>query len=232
MKKIIIIPASGIGSRMNADIPKQYLTLANGMTVLDTTISVFVQLDWVDHIIVAVSVHDQWFKYSQWAKHPKVLQCWGGQTRAHSVYNALVELKSIASAADRIFVHDAARPCVDIADIEQLDHQLDTQEIAVGLLAAPAFETVKEANSHHQVVKTLARSQIWLAQTPQVAPYEMLKLAYAKCFEESFEVTDEASALEYNGLLPLLVEGKRSNVKITVEDDLAFANYYLDSTSI
>ena len=227
MKKIVIIPASGIGTRMNAGIPKQYLHLTNGRTVLDTTISVFAQLNWVDHIIVTVSVHDQWFKHSQWVRHPKVLKCWGGQTRAHSVYNALIELKSIADPADRVFVHDAARPCVDIADIERLNEYLDEQEIGIGLLAAPAFETVKEANSHHQVVKTLPRNQIWLAQTPQAAPYEMLKLAYAKCFEECFEVTDEASALEYNGLLPHLVEGKRSNIKITVEDDLAFANYYL-----
>lgn len=227
VKKIVIIPASGIGARMNVELPKQYLKLSNDKTILDNTIAVFAHATWADHIVVAISINDKWFARSEYAKHPKVLQCWGGQTRAHSVYNALLELGSIASAADRIFVHDAARPCVLLSDVEHLDAYLDDQDIPVGLLATPAFETVKEANIYQQVIKTLPRQYIWLAQTPQVAPYEMLKLAYAKCFEDGFEVTDDASALEYNGLLPHLVEGKRSNIKITVEDDLAFANYYL-----
>lgn len=144
-----------------------------------------------------------------------------------------------------VLIHDAARPCVNPSDIEKLitqttqqfsqqSHQQSQQEhgqeSAGGLLAVPVRDTVKHIiHAQDQVLaqKTLDRSQLWLAQTPQIFPLATLYNYLTQAIEQTIAFTDEASLFEHFGKQPLLVEGSQSNIKLTFPEDLQFAQVYL-----
>lgn len=142
-----------------------------------------------------------------------------------------------------VLIHDAARPCVNPSDIEKLitqttqqflqqSHQQSQQEqeSAGGLLAVPVRDTVKQIiYAQDQVLsqKTLDRSQLWLAQTPQIFPLATLYDYLTQAIEQTIAFTDEASLFEHFGKQPLLVEGSHSNIKLTFPEDLQFAQVYL-----
>jgi len=144
-----------------------------------------------------------------------------------------------------VLIHDAARPCVNPSDIEKLitqtmqqfsqqSHQQSqqerAQESAGGLLAVPVRDTVKQIiHAQDQVLsqKTLDRSQLWLAQTPQIFPLATLYDYLTQAIEQTIAFTDEASLFEHFGKQPLLVEGSHSNIKLTFPEDLQFAQVYL-----
>ena len=144
-----------------------------------------------------------------------------------------------------VLIHDAARPCVNPSDIEKLitqttqqfsqqSHQQlqqeQKQESAGGLLAVPVRDTVKQIiHSQDKVLaqKTLDRSQLWLAQTPQIFPLATLYDYLTQAIEQTIAFTDEASLFEHFGKQPLLVEGSHSNIKLTFPEDLQFAQVYL-----
>ena len=144
-----------------------------------------------------------------------------------------------------VLIHDAARPCVNPSDIEKLitqttqqfsqqSHQQSqqerAQESAGGLLAVPVRDTVKQiipAQDQVLAQKTLDRSQLWLAQTPQIFPLATLYDYLTQAIEQTIAFTDEASLFEHFGKQPLLVEGSHSNIKLTFPEDLQFAQVYL-----
>lgn len=144
-----------------------------------------------------------------------------------------------------VLIHDAARPCVNPSDIEKLitqttqqflqqshqqSQQEQKQESAGGLLAVPVRDTVKQIiHSQDKVLaqKTLDRSQLWLAQTPQIFPLATLYDYLTQAIEQTIAFTDEASLFEHFGKQPLLVEGSHSNIKLTFPEDLQFAQVYL-----
>ena len=132
-----------------------------------------------------------------------------------------------------VLIHDAARPCVNPSDIEKLITQTTqqfSQQSAGGLLAVPVRDTVKQIiHSQDQVLaqKTLDRSQLWLAQTPQIFPLATLYDYLTQAIEQTIAFTDEASLFEHFGKQPLLVEGSHSNIKLTFPEDLQFAQVYL-----
>ena len=140
-----------------------------------------------------------------------------------------------------VLIHDAARPCVNPSDIEKLitqttqqflqqSQQKQVQESAGGLLAVPVRDTVKQIiHSQDKVLaqKTLDRSQLWLAQTPQIFPLATLYDYLTQAIEQTIAFTDEASLFEHFGEQPLLVEGSHSNIKLTFPEDLQFAQVYL-----
>ena len=138
-----------------------------------------------------------------------------------------------------VLIHDAARPCVNPSDIEKLITQTtqqfsqqsqQEQESAGGLLAVPVRDTVKQIiHSQDKVLaqKTLDRSQLWLAQTPQIFPLATLYDYLTQAIEQTIAFTDEASLFEHFGKQPLLVEGSHSNIKLTFPEDLQFAQVYL-----
>ena len=144
-----------------------------------------------------------------------------------------------------VLIHDAARPCVNPSDIEKLitqttqqflqqshqqSQQKHGQESAGGLLAVPVRDTVKQiihAQDKVLAQKTLDRSQLWLAQTPQIFPLATLYDYLTQAIEQTIAFTDEASLFEHFGKQPLLVEGSHSNIKLTFPEDLQFAQVYL-----
>ncbi|ADA78397.1 2-C-methyl-D-erythritol 4-phosphate cytidylyltransferase [Francisella tularensis] len=225
--KYVIIPAAGIGTRMQLDIPKQYYKLNNGKTILDNTLVKFIDNPLFDKIFVAIAASDNFWNNSLYYNHDKIVVCNGGETRFNSVYNALKVIDERKND-DWVFVHDAARPCVSIDSIIDLYEQTKSSHSQAGILAVRAYETVKQVTKNI-VVKTLARNNIWLAQTPQLSRLGQLEKAFDFCYSNNLvaKVTDEASALEMFGINPIVVECSKKNIKITTKDDLEYANWQL-----
>ena len=221
----VIIPASGIGSRMNADRPKQYLEL-NGKTVLEHTLDCFIHHPRISGVIIAIAEHDEyWSKLKFKTKRP-IITVTGGAERCHSVLNALQGLEALAEEHDWVLVHDAARPCLCKNDLDKLLITMATHPVG-GLLGVPVHDTIKKVDSVALVEKTVDRESLWRALTPQMFRYGMLREALNKALEEDYLVTDDASAIEHAGHAPLMLEGCSDNIKITRPEDLALAEFYL-----
>ena len=123
-------------------------------------------------------------------------------------------------------MHDAARPCITTIDIHHLIDSLKTDEIG-GILALSSHDTLKSVQGDNIIVGTLDRSHIWRALTPQMFRYGLLKNAL-EAAEGNAAITDEASALELQGMQPKIVEGRPDNIKITRPEDLALAQFYME----
>lgn len=219
-----VVPAAGASKRMQADQPKQYLTLA-GKTVLEQTLERLLQADIFSAIAVAISKQDSHWATLACASHEKIILATGGDERADSVLSALKSLRTQATDSDWVLVHDAARPCLTSADIHLLIDTLKNDEVG-GILALPSIDTLKQASTH-KISKTLDRSLIWRALTPQMFRYGMLKQALEET-KGNLTITDESSAIEIKGWQPKIVEGRADNIKITRPEDLALAQFYME----
>ena len=215
----VVIPAAGIGSRMRADRPKQYLQLA-GKTILEHTLDCFLGHPQLRGLVVCVASDDAYWPDLACSTDPRVHRADGGSERADSVLGGLQKLSGLgASDGDWVLVHDAARPNLAIADLNQLLETLADDPVG-GLLAVPARDTLKRANTDGRVQETVDRSVIWQAFTPQMFRLGSLRKALADALASGVAVTDEASALEWAGHHPRLVEGRADNLKITRPEDL------------
>ena len=223
----LIIPASGKGSRMNTVIPKQYLKLENGSTILDQSLQTLLDMDQISGCVVAISDNDEYFMTSSYYSHPKLLAtAIGGPERFHSVLNALISLIEFAKDDDWVLVHDAVRPCIKKEDVEKLINELQNHPIG-GILAVEVVDTLKKVGNE-DVVRTIERNKLYQAQTPQMFRIKLLKKALEKVVEDNGYVTDEAEAIERLGHSIKIVSNSKSNIKITHNDDLKLANYYLN----
>lgn len=221
-----ILPAAGVGSRMQADRPKQYLPL-QGRLLIDHTLQVMLSYPRFAQLVLVLSPDDPYWPSSDHARDPRIIRAAGGAERCHSVLNGLAALDGLAAADDWVVVHDVARPCLRHSDLDTLlDHLADPGAI----LASPVRDTMKRGRAENgQVVidHTVEREQLWHALTPQVFRYAQLQQALQTCLTRGLTVTDEASALEQLGLSPRLVEGRADNIKVTRPDDLALASLFL-----
>jgi len=220
-----VIPAAGVGSRMQADRPKQYLQLEN-KTVLEHTLDCFLHNPLIAGTCIALGDHDEYWQALAFESQDTLIKVQGGQERCHSVFNALLHLMPIADQNDWVLVHDAARPCLRDDDITHLIQSLQYDETG-GLLAIPVRDTMKRANADDEVIETLDRESLWHALTPQMFRLGVLFAAIKKALDNNQLITDEASAIELAGLYPRLIEGHSDNIKITRPDDLQLARFLL-----
>ncbi|MFC5513224.1 2-C-methyl-D-erythritol 4-phosphate cytidylyltransferase [Massilia jejuensis] len=219
-----LIPAAGVGARMAASGPKQYLKIG-GKPMMRHAIDAFLFSELIAHTYVVVSADDPVIDSVVPSHGVTVLRC-GGATRMESVRNGLAALAPTLRENDWVLVHDAARPGLDEALIEKLI--TGTGEHAVGgLLALPVVDTVKRSLGGE--LGTVSREGLWLAQTPQMFRYRLLRDALAAVRDPS-QVTDDASAVEALGLAPKLVEGHPRNLKVTLPQDVRIAEMYLATT--
>ncbi len=222
-----IVPAAGIGYRMQAKQAKQYLMLQD-KTVLETSLEKLLSCSKISKIILVLAEHDQIWQHSCYYQHPKIITVEGGDERFLSVFNGLKYLKQhLAQAHDWVLVHDAARPCVRVDDINQLIQQLANSETG-GLLGFPVTDTLKTVVDK-QVMATLDRRQLWRAFTPQMFRFEKLYQATEFVIKQQLAITDDASAIEAMGWSVAMVLGHADNIKITYPEDLALARFYLQS---
>lgn len=220
-----LIPAAGIGTRMKSELPKQYLEI-DGKTILEHSLSKFLEHPSIDKVVVALHPNDNYWVKLKIANHSKVITVEGGATRAESVLNGLKAIQQQHQQDDWVMVHDAARPCLDAGSIDALI-QAGKESKQGAILAIPSVDTVKLANANQTIDKTLNREQIWLAQTPQYFPVEVLATAIETGLQQGLPITDEASAIEAQGQHPALVIGTRKNIKITEPEDMMLASVWL-----
>lgn len=221
---VAIVPAAGIGSRMQASKPKQYLEI-QGKTLLEHSLQVLLTYPLIERVIVALAENDPYAAQLNILKQPKIQCVIGGASRADSVLNGL---SAVQNSEVWVMVHDAARPCLTH---EALDRLVQVQDKNGAILAIPCVDTIKRSNDNQQIRHTEDRAELWQAQTPQFFPADVLKSALERAFQQGFNVTDEASAMELMGFRPHLIEGERENIKVTHPSDLALATFYLSTRS-
>ena len=232
-----IIPAAGVGARMEASCPKQYLMLTT-RTILEETLAVFQKSEWLDGLYVGIAKEDPYFVLPEEVDldcsgtyRTAIHRTEGGESRAETVFNAMDFILKSAKAVSNseyeavlkswALVHDAARPGLSSTELDQfIDAVLTDNHPYGGIMALPAQDTIKKVGSSNTIEKTLNRDHIWLAQTPQMMPFELLYTLLAKCLKENAPVTDEASVLEYNERFPKVYRGYTHNFKITYPGDL------------
>ncbi|MCX7112959.1 MAG: 2-C-methyl-D-erythritol 4-phosphate cytidylyltransferase [Proteobacteria bacterium] len=220
-----VVPAAGVGKRMGADIPKQYLPVL-GKPVLQHTLERLLSVEALSAVVVALGCEDGFWPDLPFADNSRILLAEGGKERADSVLSALNRLEGLASTDDWVLVHDAARLCITRSDVLKLIKVLEHDPVG-GILALPSSDTLKGV-SDGVIVDTVDRNHVWRALTPQMFRYGALKEALASAAELGLTVTDEASALELKGQTPRIVEGRPDNIKITRPEDLALATFYLE----
>ncbi|MFY8328623.1 2-C-methyl-D-erythritol 4-phosphate cytidylyltransferase [Pseudoalteromonas sp. ZZD1] len=217
---IAIVPAAGVGSRMKHNGPKQYISLA-GKTILEHTLAKLSALLQLEKIIVVVSDDDPYY-----AQIPnidsRVERASGGKERADSVLNGLLALAD--NPPDWVLVHDAARPLVNIADVDSLIQQCLSADEG-GILAAKVKDTIKRGDTHSE--QTVPRDDLWQALTPQFFKYHDLTDALQQALAQNVTITDEASAIEWAQKPVKLVPGRSDNIKITTPEDLDLAHFLL-----
>lgn len=222
-----VVPAAGRGTRMGADVPKQYLPLA-GRTVLEQTLRGLAEHPAVCGLVLAVSESDPcWPALAATLSLPVPLRTvLGGSERQLSVLNGLRSLRGEVGDGDWVLVHDAARPCLRHVDLDRLLSSVgDFPDGAI--LALPATDTMKRGDAAGQVVETVERAHLWRALTPQMFRIGDLIHALERAVASGFPVTDEASAMEFVGRRPGLVEGHPDNIKITHPADLDLAALFI-----
>ncbi|WP_377704048.1 2-C-methyl-D-erythritol 4-phosphate cytidylyltransferase [Pseudoduganella sp. UC29_71] len=235
VRHFALIPAAGVGARMAAASPKQYLAI-NGKPMLRHTVDAFLASPLIAHTFVVVSEADGYVAevlpeaaaagsaggLGGAGSRVTVLRC-GGPTRMDSILNGLRAARELIGDADLVLVHDAARPGLTPALIAKLITEAGTNP-AGGLLALQVVDTVKTTQSG--ATATIPRDGMWLAQTPQMFSYELLLRALSSAADPN-AITDDASAVELLGLSPQLVEGHPRNLKVTLPSDIRIAEMYL-----
>ncbi len=216
-----VIPAAGIGSRLGAALPKQYLEIA-GRTLLEHSLRALLADARVQGVAVALRAGDERAAGLACLRDPRVMLVEGGAERADSVAAGLAALSERAAADDWVLVHDAARPCLRPQSLGALIDAVAASGVGA-ILAQPVSDTVKRSDDGRTVAATEDRRRLWLAQTPQLFRLGELAAALAS----AGAVTDEASAMEAAGYPVGLVPGPRSNLKVTTVEDLLLARCLL-----
>jgi 2-C-methyl-D-erythritol 4-phosphate cytidylyltransferase len=220
---LALLPAAGVGARMGATHPKQYLDI-RGHPMLWHAIRAFEQHPLIARIHVVLAPEDGWWERYDWSAFAKLtVSRRGGGTRAESVRNGLADLAGAASRDDWVLVHDAARPCLTRALLDKLVAELGDDPVG-GILAVPVADTLKREGPGGHIAETVPRTGLWAAQTPQMFRLGQLHAALEMAGNQ---VTDEASALECLGLKPRLVESDPGNLKVTFPKDLEMASLLL-----
>ena len=217
-----IIVASGNGLRMNNKIRKQYLLLG-GMPILCRTLQVFITCQTIDTIFLVVPEDDIGYcKNNILAPlNPKknIIIVPGGPSRQESVYNGLQKI--IGNSDTVVLIHDGVRPFVTHKHIEAcIDGARKSDACILGI---PAYDTLKRVTASGFIEKTLARETVWLAQTPQAFKYFLIEKVHANAKKYGYTGTDDASLAERLGVNIKIINGSRSNIKITTREDLNFS---------
>lgn len=221
MKCTVIISAGGTGKRFGGSLPKQLVEMQDA-PIIAKTIAAFENSDLIDNIVIAINkkwLHEtvEIFKNFKFSKVTELIA--GGAKRQDSVYNAL--RSKTAQDSELILVHDAVRPLVGKELIARVVES--AEEFGAVVPAIAPTDTIKEVNDKEDVLKTIDRRMVRLAQTPQGFWLDILAPAYEKAREDEFVGTDDASIAEYSGYKVKVVEGELTNIKITTPLDVRIA---------
>ena len=219
-----LVPCAGTGTRAGAPVPKQYVEV-DGLPLVAHTLAALAGVARLELVLVALAPGDEEFERRvelPTGKRFLVSRC-GGDTRAETVAAGVSGLLQLGARRDDwVLVHDAARCLVRAEWIDRLIDVCGDDPVG-GLLAMPVADTLKRETTG-RVMATLPRDGIWQAQTPQMFRLGLLADALRSA---GASATDEASAIEWQGLSPRLVPGSSENFKITQPEDFALAEAVL-----
>jgi 2-C-methyl-D-erythritol 4-phosphate cytidylyltransferase len=226
-----LIPCAGTGSRSGSVVPKQYRTL-NGRAMLHYTLAGFDACSEFAQTLVVLAPDDTHFDARRFGSLRFAVRRCGGATRQASVLNGLKELAGFgATDADWVLVHDAARPGITPELIRALIGSVKDDPVG-GIIALPVADTLKRVPAGDNAIeRTEPRDGLWQAQTPQMFRIGLLRDAITRAQAAGHELTDEASAIEWAGLTPRVVQGSLRNFKVTYPEDFALAEAFLARTS-
>ena len=220
----VVIVSAGRGSRMKADINKQFLKIKD-KEVIAHTIDKFYNNENIGEIIIVVREDEQEFfksniidKYGY--KNIKI--AFGGPERQDSVYNGL---KVLDKNCEIVLIHDGARPFVTDEIIEKSIKC--AQKYNCAIVGVPVKDTIKIVNENNYVCDTPNRNTLWSIQTPQVFDYSLIMNAHEKAKADEYYGTDDSMLMEYLGYDVKVVEGSYNNIKITTPEDLKIAEEIL-----
>jgi len=219
-----VVPAAGQGSRMKSGVKKQFIMLQD-KPVLVHTLEIFEKCSLVSDVIVVITPGEEDYcrRMIQEYGLTKVARVvTGGPERLHSV---ALGLDHVSKSCDIVAVHDGARPLLLLSNLIEVLCAVPEHDGA--LLAVPVKDTIKEITADQIVKRTLDRSILWAAQTPQVFKKEVLSYVYAKALEQGLTGTDDASLAEHFGFTIKIVPGSYENIKITTPEDLDLAEQIL-----
>jgi 2-C-methyl-D-erythritol 4-phosphate cytidylyltransferase len=217
---VVIVPAAGTGSRFGGGLPKQFQTLA-GKPVIQHVIERFLLDDLVTRVVVPVAD----VLLANVKNSERVTFLAGGETRQQSVVRGLAEARD----AEWIAVHDAARPLFSSAIFHAVVDA--ARDCGAALPVIPVTDTIHQMNADGTVAQTLDRTMLGAAQTPQCFRGDLLRDVLARAEREGIEGTDEAGLAARFGYRVRAVAGDPRNLKITVPEDLAIAESYLQQWS-
>ena len=211
---------------MGASVRKQYLQVL-GKPLLARTIEAFDQCPDVDRIILVVPQEDYSLCQEQILKPlrlntPLSLAPGGKRLRQESVYNGL---RACDPRTEIVAIHDGVRPFVTSESISRCIE--GARKTGACMLGVPAFDTLKQTDDQGRILKTIDRTNMWLAQTPQVFSYPLIWEAHQKALEDGFGGTDDASLVERLGKPVQMIGGSRNNIKITTPEDLTLAEAFI-----
>ena len=215
---VAIVVAAGKGTRLGGDRPKQFLEL-DGIPVIVHTLKQFERCREISELIIVLPRDEtDWFlsRLKEFGLQKPMRIAAGGATRAQSVQRGL----ALIGEAEIVAVHDGVRPFVTPAEIDRA--VTAARATGAAILVAPVADTIKEIKDD-RIVRTLSRSQLRRALTPQCFRFDILKRAYDQLAEveaEDIEVTDDCFLVERLGVEIVAVEGSARNIKITREEDL------------
>ncbi len=222
-----IVPAAGVGARFSDGHPKQFHQL-RGKTVAQYTLQKLLSIEQIQRLICPCDLSSKYWSKVSATKDLRVEMVTGGKSRAQSVMNGMRVLQNYAKADDWVLVHDIARPCITVSDINHLISELKNNVVG-GLLVKRVDETLKMVGLENRVLKTPDREQYRVAQTPQMFRYKILLDALLLAGSKNISPTDEASAVEAMGKDVLMIEGRNDNIKITHQSDLMIAETILQN---
>ena len=220
----LIIVAAGCGTRLLSQTPKQYITLGD-KAILRHTLDVFLRMDGLRKVCVVINPeHKDLFENAIKGIEENIEHCAGGATRRESVHKGL---KALAlDEEDIVLIHDAARPFVKGADIDQLLQEMKGYDAAS--LAAPVVDTLRYADEDDIAQSPASRDKLWGIQTPQAFRYQIIHDAHKTCSEDEL-FTDDTQMVSYKGVAVKLVDAGKHNFKITTQEDLHMAQHMLST---
>jgi 2-C-methyl-D-erythritol 4-phosphate cytidylyltransferase len=221
----VVLLAGGVGKRMGAAIPKQYLELA-GQPIATYSLETFAAMREVGEIVIVCDPSWRYIfeeRFPSLARPVPVKWALPGAERQDSVSNGLAE---VSDSAQIVAVHDSARPLVSPADSARC--MRDGVAVGAAVLAVPVKPTIKEVDKNNNVVKTLVRAALWEVQTPQCIRPALLREGFQLVKEKGLEVTDDVSIIEAMGLPVKVTPGSYTNIKVTTPDDMSVAVGFLD----